>query len=952
MNVTLQLRYCPAPQRTAAAWLIPGGDVAAWLAELTAWNVPLAEARLLPLADGLLVWFPKPVPPIAGAAQAYGRAAEQVLLPVEAAIEPPVTERELARLLSPDGAHYVWHPRHGLARYEPAAVQRIANLLAPPKPTGISWDAAQSGVAFNQRLLSIEPTQRPTLEDLLEAARDGIATDPMAGGKLPAQPGEPIGGAIGQAVAQAGLTAAAAAAGAMGAAASAMAAGMQSLAGALTGAGQPTGSTAAQSRQSQASGAGGSNWLSRLAEWAKAQQQAAASNLDRLRNRQIERLLNMLKDTPDLGLRFAIPFGGEAYRGLSRPGASLTERNVDFSLARLGGGSSADFWTLSDEYRRKLLEQYRALANREISLGRHRRAAYIFAELLGDLTSAAATLASGGHFREAAILYEQRLNQPLSAAKCLQQGGLFAEAIAIYEKLAQWEIVAELYDKLDQREAARQALRRAVTARLTASDYLGAANLLEHKLQHTDEAQATLLTGWPRSAQAAACLDASFDLLARHGRHDEARRQVTALKPLTGTEQLQSLAAVLARAARKYPQPEVGHAAAEAARGLVAERLPRAATAETKNLLDALQSLVPADKLLGRDCGRYLAQRSADDAERRRQSLGSRLKRPELRVASWFHLPPAEWKTAVSIGDQFYAAGWHESRLMIVRGQWDGTIQHLSVPVAAGNAAMRSRPILLAADPWGAEPLYVYVAPGVPGSLASLTETDKFHRPVAVTPHSGCDVSTRVLTYGPGNTVLVGRLIGEGGAELALLLTPYENQRPLPGVQGIRFELEDLPDLDYIQREPLPFFCRAADHYLGIGPRLIHKRIRQTMCELPSPIVSITGSAPHTRPRIVVGCEAGGAILWGDTADAPHTTFATDLVEPAVGLNRGGWLAAATEDSVGVFTTEGGKLRFVSDSDGPQARPLAVLSTNDHQRFAIVTATGKVMIFEVPARRT
>ena len=26
MNVTLELRYCKASQRAAAAWLIPGGD--------------------------------------------------------------------------------------------------------------------------------------------------------------------------------------------------------------------------------------------------------------------------------------------------------------------------------------------------------------------------------------------------------------------------------------------------------------------------------------------------------------------------------------------------------------------------------------------------------------------------------------------------------------------------------------------------------------------------------------------------------------------------------------------------------------------------------------------------------------------------------------------------------------------------------------------------------------
>ena len=206
------------------------------------------------------------------------------------------------------------------------------------------------------------------------------------------------------------------------------------------------------------------------------------------------------------------------------------------------------------------------------------------------------------------------------------------------------------------------------------------------------------------------------------------------------------------------------------------------------------------------------------------------------------------------------------------------------------------------------------------------------------------------MTCGPGNTVLVGQFIAEGDADFSLVLTPFERERPLPGVQGVRFELEDLPDLDYLERQPLPFFCRAADYYLGIGPRLLHKRLRQTACVVPSPILSITGSVPHSRPRIVMGCEEGGAILWGDTADAPHTTFATDLAEPAIGLNRGGWLIAATSETVEIFSTTGTKLIFAASAPGPASQPLAVLPTDDNHRFAIVTKDGRALIYEIPPR--
>ena len=83
----------------------------------------------------------------------------------------------------------------------------------------------------------------------------------------------------------------------------------------------------------------------------------------------------------------------------------------------------------------QLRAKYMELAGREMRLGRYRRAAYIYAHLLGDLTNAAAALIAGKHWREAAVLYRDRLKRPEMAAKCLEQGGLWAEAIEFYEQL-------------------------------------------------------------------------------------------------------------------------------------------------------------------------------------------------------------------------------------------------------------------------------------------------------------------------------------------------------------------------------------------------------------------------------------------------------------------------------------------------------------------------------------
>ena len=144
-------------------------------------------------------------------------------------------------------------------------------------------------------------------------------------------------------------------------------------------------------------------WLNDVHDWAMKQAASVAGNLDKLRNKELHRLLNLLRDDPDAGLRHAIPFNGFGHRGRSTPGARLGNHSIDFNLGNLGG-QAADFWHVPPDLQELLIQNYRELANREIRLGRHRRAAYIYAELLGDLNSAANALKQGGYFREAAIL--------------------------------------------------------------------------------------------------------------------------------------------------------------------------------------------------------------------------------------------------------------------------------------------------------------------------------------------------------------------------------------------------------------------------------------------------------------------------------------------------------------------------------------------------------------------
>ena len=115
-------------------------------------------------------------------------------------------------------------------------------------------------------------------------------------------------------------------------------------------------------------------------------------------------------------LRFALPLGANAPRGIAPPSNRLTARDTDFSLSSLGRPSAMDAWFVEERLRKDLIARYHEVATRELSLGRYRRAAYIYAELLGDLTAAANALRRGRYYREAAVLYRDRLHSPTMAA--------------------------------------------------------------------------------------------------------------------------------------------------------------------------------------------------------------------------------------------------------------------------------------------------------------------------------------------------------------------------------------------------------------------------------------------------------------------------------------------------------------------------------------------------------
>jgi len=406
---------------------------------------------------------------------------------------------------------------------------------------------------------------------------------------------------------------------------------------------------------------------------------------------------------------------------------------------------------------------------------------------------------------------------------------------------------------------------------------------------------------------------------------------------------LPTLAAALARVATTYPSDEVRESAGEMTRHIVSDRLSVAPAADAESLLDSLAALVPSDRLLAGDCRRY--QQGQEELRRRKVVVPrSGTRRDKLpRPVSWFRLPQGDWKSVATSGDEFFAAGLFRNWLLVIRGRWDGEIQ-----ISVGEPwivphEQRERPIFLAADPRGLGTLFLHVAPGCPQHQQMFPATDRFPRAVVAGPHPGCTNFTEGLCFGASGSV---HLLDTMPEEWIADVKCFAPSLRLDGQRSFALSPEMVEDAEVIR--PLPFYVRGNSFYLGLGTTLLSLRAGQEATTVHSTIRSITGSAWHSRPRIVAACAQGGVVIWGVTADSPRNTFAMDLAEPVVGLARGGWLVAATDDTIEVSSTQGGQLSWIGKTHGPEQPPIAVVPTSAANQFALVTQDGLVTIYEVP----
>jgi tetratricopeptide (TPR) repeat protein len=917
---TLQLQRRDAPVREAVAWFLAGDDAAKWIEELCRWALPQETLRLFLVpraaedrrAGGLLVIPPAgSVRPEQPRALALGVVAGKLFLPVDAELHPPVTPEEAGALCR--AAVTLFHPGLGVVEFEADEARAMWDLLGAPRSADADWNAACASAPLDSRLVGVALAALPAMPEIFGAAQREIGSEPMAG--LPPRSDEPSASPrarIGRALEKWG-------------------------AGAL-----------AKLFSMVPSNSPRRTWVNNVMDWATAKLTSISQETEELRNRELHRLMDLLESDPERGLRHALPLGGKPGRGRATPASALSAREIGFDLRRLHGGQPEDPWDVPEDLRQKLIARYRELALREQQLGRWRRAAYIHAELLGDLSAAAAVLREGRHFAEAAVLYRDHLRQARVAAECFAEAGLIAEAVAIYAHERAWLELGELHRRFGDEAAAEASFRRAVEEKIAALDFVAAAALLEDRLRAPDEALALLAKGWPLSPQALRCLSAEFALLGRLGRHEAAGQRIGALRAEeTPVARIGPLAEILASLHDSYPDAGVRHRAADLARVKLSRLFDGGSLDEVGTGLATLSRLAPEDRLLARDASRFLATRTAaarpPALPQPRKPGSGRVGAPQ--PARKFRLPRALLVLAAKRcgSSQFIAVIWQKMRVVFLRGDWSGLVQE----VEAARGPWEK--VVLAMDEQAGQPerVAVLVLPQVEPQDRTLAPSDVFDNALRV----------GVRPWLPDDTIAIS-LSGVlwwvlRGPPAALVLEVRTDDGKLTGSFGFPELLESAGGV--IAHASL--LVLRAQAWLAINEHLLllegGKVSRSWRCE--TPIVGLEASAPFLPRGAVARCERGAAVFWADHLSAEVTMQASELNCPIVTfLGNGTLVLLSSVPAFGVFDGEVIDLdrRGVHSSakfqwPNPQP-PCALIATDRPDEFAIFTRDGEVQLFRVP----
>ena len=829
-------------------------------------------------------------------------------IPIDARLWPDLAADEIRQLC---GRQIVFiHPTLGAYAFEEREGLSVSDLLEPCRDIEGDWNHARPVLQSTHELKSIVLLNPPRIEDLFREEKQDIGSDPVA--DLPPAPDE-----------------------------SSESPGSR-FARILR---EMLNSGAKESSQNSAGNEGKpSDWKDQLRRWASEKPQQGQSELQRLRSQELTRLLHQLKHDPETGLKHAIPIGQAAHRGRAEPRSRLGERNINFDFGKIRSAGSSDLWDIPPSLHHELTRHYRILADRELKLGRYRRAAYIYAHLLGDLSSAAQTLKQGQHYREAALLYEEQLQNPHEAARCMVEGGLLREAIERFEKLEIWKEAAELYERLGEKERAAALWQILVDQCRSQRDHLGAARLLEERLNQPTEALAELSAAWPDSAQAITSLAARFELIRRLGQHEIATSLAQELRLFHGpaADQLGYLETI-SQQARRYPDPRVRSLCVDLSRVVASSQLqnPDTSVWTATRVVEHLIQLAPQDRLLLRDANRHLSQRRTRRSEaikkkRAPDETPPRFEKSSLKLLRNFELPRQfQWIAACSEGRSFYALGKSRTGTLVARGVWCGDIQSAAYPIAIEGTR---EDILLEPAYDDGRRLILSLASGRSLPHRTFPSADLFFdRECLIQDPPWPTSSACPASFGPSGSWCLqkagGRIILSNHDLSGRLIRTIDVTDEFPGLETSKNDHRvRMIALD----QGVALACD--DQLLIFQGAATSQRL-----QLPSAAVRLFRSPTHTRSAVGVTLEQGAVLHW--VGSGKLLELDRDA-QGSIGCSLpGGPIVLVSGKECQLFEVDSRSIHRVTRCTLPCDAPMTILPAEELGEFALFSSNGKVCVF-------
>jgi hypothetical protein len=685
----LQLRYEPVSKQEIAAAFIRGSDLKSWLNVINAFRVTPREIECYVMPASVQTVEPAGLFVIFSGnekadevllLEAYTKLGEKLFIPFNTTLYPAVTNTELDKLLVWE--YQVFHPSIGLVGFDKKERLNFEELIACGVSENADWSFAHPGLPVRPALTQIL-VQQPGMEEIMQAFKDAVNAKPLS--DIPKSKDESsniLNKALDELkwVLFKGLFAAAAF--------------TEKFISKGTGSNDRSGIS------------GKPGLIQDLKQWLMQN----ITDLEKKRSEELNRLLKMFDENTDEALKYAIPLDSPYLnRGSAQKSTNLTKRFVNFNLGNLGGGYMVDGWDVGHHYN-DLRSKYLKAAQKEIEQKDFRKAAYVYAHLLGDYNAAANVLEQGKFYREAAALHKDHFKNTTAAAECLERGGLYHEAIPLFEEVNRFEKVGDLYTILQQKENADSYYQKTLDIKITNNDYLDAARIADEKMLNRENAKNILLAGWDGHNQSEQCLNKYFDIVNSNETDKTSQSVHDIYRHRTPVSKRPVFLNVLNRVNQKSNAED-----AVAYRDIAYEIVSDEASKGNMLLVHNLKQFIKEDKLVGSDCNRY--------------ANASKVKSINVKAEHFLHLDSSiKWINAISHRNQFIAIGLKNDFLHMARANWYGNIEYYSW---ANPVKQRTRFTFINA-PYYTNQIILHSSEGLPVTRKNLPRNKYFNDPLVV----------------------------------------------------------------------------------------------------------------------------------------------------------------------------------------------------------------------------